>query len=126
MNSFDLYLITRLDTIKELYLALAIISGIIIFVLILLGFRQAVVENDKFEEAKWKEYWKNSKKRLRLLILFFSIGILADTLTPTTTEAVVIYLVPKLVNNEKIRELPNNALDLVNEWMKKQVQDLKK
>jgi hypothetical protein len=43
-------------------------------------------------------------------------------LIPSTRSAIAIWAVPKVINNEQVQALPNNALKLVNaqlqEWLK--------
>lgn len=53
-------------------------------------------------------------KKVSLVFLFFNLG----WLIPTTKEMVAILVVPKIANNEKIQQLPDNLLNLVNDWIK--------
>jgi len=41
-------------------------------------------------------------------------------LLPTSKQAAAMFAVPKIINNEKAQELPDNILNLSNAWIKEQ------
>jgi hypothetical protein len=75
------------------------------------------------EENYFKKYRLIRWFALDALIIMFSALLLV--FTPTLKEAAVIYLLPKVVNNEQVQELPENALKLLNgkmnQWMDEQL-----
>lgn len=60
-------------------------------------------------------------KSLRWLIPIFIVSLTITTLIPTTKQMAAIILVPKIINgieqSEPLQEIPNNLLDLANDWI---------
>ena len=57
----------------------------------------------------------------KLSIFVFSaiaFCIIGKGLSPTKEIATAMFVVPPVVNNEKIQEIPDNVLDFVNSWLK--------
>jgi len=42
---------------------------------------------------------------------------LAIAFLPTTKQACAIYVIPRIVNNKEVQELPEKVVDLANEWL---------
>ncbi len=59
----------------------------------------------------------NGKKWLKRLAAIGVTLLLVLVVTPTTKQAAVIYLLPKIVNNTNVQALPTNALRLLNSKM---------
>lgn len=61
--------------------------------------------------AKWNK---------RLVVVFLLCGMIY-LFVPTGKELAAIYLIPKIVNNEQVQQVPDNALKLLNlkmeEWI---------
>jgi len=120
MTSWDLYWLTRLDSLNCLFnfwwgcsLILAVISAIVCGI----SSAESYSEDEKYERTSKKA------KRLSIKALFISVtGMVFATITPNTKEMAAIILIPKVVNsvaaNEKLKELPDNVLDLANAWLK--------
>ena len=88
------------------------ITGII-FILAILSFGTFIgVVNDLIE---FKQYIIRWFKRLivALICLVFLKGF-----TPSKEIVAAMLIVPPVVNNEKVQELPENILDFVNSWLK--------
>ena len=70
----------------------------------------------------WKkvEKWKSPLKKLWIATLI--TGFLA-AVTPTTKQAAVIWLLPKVVNNEQVQAVPEKALRLLNQQMDQWLED---
>jgi hypothetical protein len=49
-----------------------------------------------------------------IVILFGALGL---TFVPDTKSMVAILIIPKLVNNQKVQEIPDKLLTLAEEWM---------
>jgi len=61
-----------------------------------------------------------SRKSLRLSIPCFLLSwilIVGACLVPTTKEMCAIKVIPVIVNNEQVQELPDKVLELANEWI---------
>lgn len=54
------------------------------------------------------------------IIVFSAIAfcIIGKGLAPTKEIATAMFVVPPVVNNEKVQEIPHNVLDFVNGWLK--------
>jgi len=117
MNSIvtesQIYWLTRMDYICGLGWAIGIsflvVLGIILVVLL-------ASRRDEFDEEE--------KKRYNKWIFLSAFGILPSlliimgaALTPSTKEMAAIKLIPMIVNDEKVQELPNKVVGLANEWL---------
>ena len=59
----------------------------------------------------------NLKKWLKRAVVTGLVAILVLAFVPNTKQAAVIYLLPKIANNEQVQKLPDNALKLLNAKM---------
>lgn len=116
ITTFGMYLFTRLDgvvcisTITSIVLGVAMAFFILMFLL-----------SDGIDEKANKLSKKIiGMKRIWFMFIFF---ITLAMLTPTQKEAAAIYLVPKIVNNEQIQQLPNNAVNLLNKQLEEWIAD---
>jgi len=122
MNWFIVYLFLKLDALESLCFGIALILSILLFVFFLLSIVWTAdahgEEHKRREEEKDKFFAKFFYKKLYISV--FVICILLTTFLPSTQEFAVIYLLPKIVNNEQIQQIPNKALDILNkkldEW----------
>jgi hypothetical protein len=64
--------------------------------------------------------WKSPIKKLWAITAIF--GMLT-AMTPTTKQAAVIWLLPKVVNNEQVQAIPHKALRLLNKQMDEWLED---
>ncbi len=100
MTAWELYFLLKLDDIQGLLTGFAIISGITLFMSALM--------------LSVEELWSTRRKRLPIslliVMLFFS---LTATIIPSTKQMTAILVVPALINNEKVQELPNELLELL-------------
>ena len=107
MSWWFIYWITRLDAINDFFVAVAIISFFCIVSLAWIGFLAEVFS----KVVKW------IKCSVILMIVFSLLAIL----TPNLKEAAAIYLIPKMVNNEAVQEIPGDAAKLLklklDEWI---------
>lgn len=74
-------------------------------------------------EGDFKETIDNFKKfKGPLIIILIGISATVLTILPNKKEIAAIYIIPKIYNtistNEAIKKLPNNLLDLANDWLK--------
>ena len=105
----EIYWITRLGNIQELFIVLTIILGILTA-----AFSFALLVN--MSEGDSTDYQKKAIKRIIPVLIISVLGIV---FTPTTKEALMIWGVGGTIDyvksNEKVKELPDkviNALDL--------------
>lgn len=60
------------------------------------------------------------KYHFAIFIVWF-VFLVGLVLTPTNKELAAIIVVPKVVNNTSLNELPSNVVDLANAWIKDQI-----
>ena len=109
MSMVEMYWLTRLDAINTLFIIGAVISLLSILPM-------GAMLSEQILESPW---WT------LLPISFLALFSVAATFTPSTKSMCAILVVPQIVNNEKVQELPENVLNLANEWLKEQVIELK-
>lgn len=111
MTTFQVYWLTRLDPIHSLLEALAcVIAGGGLLALFVLLLSATIGENE--------EHFAYIKK----VVAYCSLGILlsggASCLVPTTNELVSIYGISYLTTNKDAREIPAEALKVLNQKLK--------
>lgn len=102
ITSWKLYLLTRLDGIQCLFMIIGFAGCLILIV----GWIPVSM-------SRWDGYLKYFLCFLPLAFIFLLIGVL----TPTTKEMAAILVLPKIINNQKVQQLPDKVLDLANEWI---------
>ena len=127
MSYTFIYFFTRLDSFNSLIKNLIFISFLSIIGLIILFF----LEQDSYVDGEIKNIYSPKiivwiKKIAVLLILctIFSVTI------PTTKEAAVIYLLPKVIKNEQCQQIPTNFVKFLNlkmeKWLNEQIGEEKR
>ena len=106
MSVWTVYWITRLDAIQGLFIAIACITGIVLLVGVL-----SFALNDDMENAY-------CKRIMRWSIPILALSMLFAALIPSKTDAAVIYVIPKIAASEDLQGLGDEALVLVQEWLK--------
>lgn len=69
---------------------------------------------------------KASKKSLKLAVVIMIIGTLLNFFGVNMEQMALIYGVPAVVNNEQVQKLPDNVLNLVNNWLEEQNKSVRK
>jgi large-conductance mechanosensitive channel len=117
ITSADIYWITRLDSIVGLLVAVIIALAITSVVHAFIG----AIRCEEMCRADQKEGWRKYRKINIALGIALLITSTIVTFVPSTKTAVAIYMVPKIVNNEQVQKLPDNAMSLINgkfeEWI---------
>lgn len=112
MSHLAIYVILMLDNINLFLTLLGVLSLVAAIGCTLFGSfvdkGSYIDENDKEIAAMLR---KAAKKVLWPIAIF---GILGMTLVPTTKQMAVIYVVPKIVNNEQVQGLADKSLGLGN------------
>jgi uncharacterized membrane protein len=108
-----IYFIGILDNIISGFIALSSISGIFLFIILLVYFFSYL---DGLEDLS-----KTYEKTKTFFILSFLSLILFLTLTAFTPSS---KLIAKIINNEEIQKIPNNALKLLNSKMEEWIEDI--
>ena len=108
----QMYWLTRMNYICGFEYALGILL-LIVSLVFLINFSYARYEEVEKGKKKFNKWIFSSVMGVVLSIL----TILGAVLTPSTKEMAAIKVVPLIVNDEKVRELPNKVVDLANEWL---------
>lgn len=107
ITPWQMYWITRLDDIAQFFL----VSGL------------GLIMAGTFFFFGWKTHFGEQSfdaERSNLPIAFPILGfflLMASTMTPSTKDMAAILIVPRIVNNEKVQEIPSKVLDLATEWL---------
>jgi len=114
ITMWDVYWITRLDGFNTLFVVIVIAIGMAL----MFGSIPVCVEE------LWKEdNWKFIKRLYKIGICLFVASLLGLAFTPSTKEAVAIYIIPKIANNEQVQKLPDNAFKFLNKKFEQWVED---
>lgn len=110
ITTMQLYWIIKLDSILNAALLFILISGICVTIG-LIG-----VIWCKIDEI-FKDYIYIWRKILKYSLLIFIVSLCFKIFLPTTKEIAAIIVLPKIINNEKLQEIPNKVMDLGFEWL---------
>jgi membrane-associated HD superfamily phosphohydrolase len=111
ITTWHMYLLTRLDSI--------VISTVLLFILSCIIIGLSII-NWKIEDDSEPE--KYPKKTITIFSFILVISLLLSVVIPDTKTMALIYVIPKIINNEKVQKIPGKILDLANikldEWIK--------
>lgn len=113
ISMWTLYLLNVAFSISH-FLVLPIIASAC---LVLLGVIGKIVD-DNIGKI-FNSYMKPAMITLVICVLF-------AVLIPTKKEALAIYMIPKIINNQQMQELPDNALKYLNVFFKKEISEITK
>lgn len=120
VTSFQIYLFGLLLNLKS---DTAFLALFMFWVIIGLSFLYAL-SKDKYIDIL-KGYSEIIVKWLKRAVITFVCLVLTCALAPTKEIATAMFIVPPVVNNEKVQELPSNVLDFVNGWLKEHSKNTK-
>lgn len=111
MTSWQIYWLTRLDPLGEALVMVCVVSGLLSIGSII----ERVNRSDHDLKSDPKTYQSLDKiwGIVRLVFIISNIG----WFIPSTKEMAAILILPKIINNQKVQEMPNKVLDLANEWL---------
>lgn len=122
ISEWEIYLFTRLDGIRDLFLFL---GSLVFGVLFLVAIFYAVWINEDCYKDKSK-HWKRYIGIIAGLAFTLSACVILHVAVPSTKEAAAIYLIPKIANNEQLQKVPDNALKLLNAKLEAWIKDIGK
>lgn len=116
MSGWMIYWLLMLDNIRGVGVWLAV-PAIIFSIVSLCGVMYSLENNDDDWLKKWGKYLLRS-------CIVFSAALLLRGFVPSTKEACVIYLLPKIANNESVQNIGEKSMKLieskVSEWLQEQ------
>jgi hypothetical protein len=116
MNVLVLYFLDILFTIRDIAGPITVISATL-YVLIALSL---IIFGDEISVEERGAITKTNKYLGIIFVVCFSLNILI----PSKKEALAIYVIPTIVNNTHVQELPDNALAYLNTLFKKEIAEL--
>ena len=111
VTAFNIYLFGVLLELRHLFEAViffAVASGLV-------AFFATPLTSDLSNNEKLA---KTIKKLFLTVLVVLIIGVLGRSLSPSKEIATAMFVVPPVVNNQKVQELPENVLDFINSWLK--------
>ena len=104
-----IYWITRLDGIKAFFGIICVFSGISLIIFIITS-----IVTGAYKDNEHRMHIKG----LKISLFVFLSAALSEIFTPDTKQACAMYVIPKIINNEKIQEVGREFYDLALDWMK--------
>jgi hypothetical protein len=122
LTTTQMYWFTRLDQFSLFAQTLIVAGGICLFGFVILSivfFMHRTTGCEDLVNIKGiPEVLLRTRRTVgtaAVIILFF--GVSARMFTPTTKEMAAIYVIPKVVNNEKLHDAGDKLYNLAVEWM---------
>ena len=112
-----LYWIVMLDNIKDLTHTMIVVgAGLLVISFLALPL---FIEEEKLKKNHVKNFLI-AEMVWGLIVIF---GILGNAFIPSTKQMIAIITIPKIVNNEQVQEMPDNALKLINKKLREWAED---
>lgn len=137
MDGWTIYWILKLDILVNLCVTTCVFSfmGIVTSIGAFLYWKpkKPYYRNEVTEDGNPTEQFTSikssilniSKKCLVGCIILFFISFPFAVFMPTTKQACVIYVLPKIADNKHVQEIPNNISKLVNEKLVEWIDDIR-
>jgi len=103
------------NAVVALYIVLWAIGAFIIFI--------CSIPNLDIMTKFWETFksFKILHIIVAVLLIFFSV---IQVMLPTTKQMALIYVVPKIVNNENLQKIPDNVLQLINGYLEELTENI--
>ena len=111
ITMWTLYLLNVLFDLSQVIIIPIFFSGF----LVAFGVVGKFVDEDIYQCVA--DYMKTA-----LITLIVCVSVLI--LIPSKKEALAIYIIPKVLNNQQVQELPENALKYLNVFFKKEIAEI--
>jgi hypothetical protein len=118
MTGTEMYWLLMLDNISTMFVILCFVSGFAIVVVSALVLCAT-------EDMGWEDVKPFAKPFYVIAVPLFIITCIAATMLPTTKQMAAIIVVPKIINNETVQELPAKLLELGVDWIEELKPDVK-
>jgi len=112
MSALELYWILKLDSILNLVTFATVILGIII----ICTYLALIISAGTYDNEKIRS-WKD--KYIKKLFIGFFICSTILIFTPNTTDIIMLKTIPKITNNEKIQQMPEKLIEIVDKQLDK-------
>jgi len=120
-----MYFFVMLDEIREVFDALMGINMIIVIAILIVALVWAFFKFMDFDD-KWEPFVRFFTHKITIITFAISFclascGFVVKTMIPSTKQAAIIYIAPKVINNEHMKEIPENILKFVNQYLKENI-----
>jgi uncharacterized membrane protein len=112
MSTFEIYWLTRASNFHDVSQVFMVISVIITFVSTLAFFVRYSISLKDGDDEESRKYRSLLKKTSKISGAFSIIFILLYSLIPSTKEVTLIYAIPKITQNETVKQIPEDLNDL--------------
>lgn len=110
ISESTIYWITRLDSFLW-------VMGVVGWLLITAGVILTVCWYFDWYHKKDRETFRNRVKHPILPIVAGFCVLISTAFIPSTKQMCVIKILPIVVNNEHVQQLPNKVVELANDWL---------
>ena len=121
ISAWEVYLFTRLDAVEGLCVFM-VFTGLCAMIPLIIAYFAAEMHELEDDDKVKVRFIKWIKRSLALI----AASVLIASIVPNTKEAAVIYLLPKIANNEQVQKVPENFVKLLNTKMEAWIADFEK
>lgn len=114
VSAFQIYLFGLLLNLKS---DAGFLGFLMFWVVVGLGIAW-FMSKDEYVFECLSAYTDSIAKWFKRAVITFVCLLLTAVFAPTKEIATAMFIVPPVVNNEKVQEIPQNVLDFVNGWLK--------
>lgn len=118
ISAWEVYLFTRLDAVEGLCV-FGFFTGLCASIPLIFSYFAAEMHELEDDDKVKVRFIKWIKRSLALI----AASVLIASIVPNTKEAAVIYLLPKIANNEQVQNVPENFVKLLNTKMEAWIAD---
>lgn len=115
MSSLDVYLWTRLNGINTIFFVISLLAGGFGIWFFIRSISKISWFYSNWSSRDEKDYNKETlrfKRWLKTTLIIFIITVSAQVLIPNREDAATIYVLPKIVNSEIIKQIPDDLDDI--------------
>ena len=134
MSSWLIYWVLMLDGIKAFFAFFGVLgtaagAGLLLFLFvnhIIYNANKNGIESGAIQEAKNALFRYQSVVKLWPMAIVGFLLLIIAILIPNTNQMALIYVIPKVSNNEQVQQIPDKLLGLANKQLDEWVSDFKK
>ena len=126
ITSSQIYWLLMLDNLQFLMCGIGVLFVCLTIMSIVV--RGAIIayysQENPWRDDGYRREWESNKRllikidsKMFIIIPLTIIFITIASLIPNTKQMAIILVAPKVINNEQVQKLPNQVLELANEWL---------
>ena len=114
MSPALVYLILKLDVLSGLFIFLSVMAAICVTATLIICITHAA--DNRGEWVDFINYLKQCKIKLQIIIA--TILTLCAIAIPTTKDAALIYIIPKITQNKQVAQIPDKLVGIIDSYLK--------